>query len=211
MKQLPRVVGHRPRAVLQEGRAGAESPGAGDSGECGVVCREHVHVGVADIDGRNGTGDRLLRRQRKFRGGDERQDIADNLRVRFPRTTFAFAEHDIEDMGEIVVDDVGGGGLILVGGDSQTPAAALEGCEELGNALVRAGLHLVVRVVERHEGFAQTQHLRLGARFGRQSPLDETVYAVPHKTGIVFGRMQRIAEGGQSMVACRTEVGNGIE
>ena len=73
------------------------------------------------------------------------------MRIRFAGDAFAFAENDVKDAGEEIVDDLFRGGLVFVAGNGELMALAFEGSKERRYAFVRMRVVAVMVIVIRYE------------------------------------------------------------
>ena len=133
------------------------------------------------------------------------------MRIGFAGDAGAFAKDDVKDTREEVGDDLLRGCLVLVAGYRQFIPAGFERCEQFGNALVRARVVAVVRVIIRNEVRAHAENRLLIFLSLRQGTLDQFVYAVSHQPRVLLDRMGGITASLQRVVAGVAQIIDRIE
>ena len=174
-------------AFLLERLAWHEAPRARDKRHMGIGCRIPVHEAVAEVEDRFAQSRKIVSTQRR----KTLFYIIDYLRIGFALDAFAFAEDDIKDVREEMVDDFLRSGLVFIACHGELMPLRFEGAQELRDTIVRACVIAVMSIIIGHEKPAYAEDIFLRPFVFRQSTPNEVVDAIPHFGRIGFDRMGR--------------------
>ena len=186
-------------AFLLERLAWHEAPRARDKRHMGIGCCIPVHEAIAEVEDRFAQSRKTL------------FYVIDDLWIGFALDAFAFAEDDIKDVREEMVDDFLRSGLVFIACHGEVMPLRFEGAQELRDTIVRTCVIAVMSIIIGHEKPAYAQDIFLRPFVFRQSAPNEVVDAISHFGRIGFDRMGREPGLSERVVAGISQVVNRIE
>ena len=194
-------------AFLLERLAWHEAPRARDKRHMGIGCCVPVHKAIAEVEDRFTQSRKIVSTQRR----KTFFYVIDDLRIGFALDAFAFAEDDIKDVREEMVDDFLRSGLVFIACHGELMPLRFEGAQELRDTIVRACVIAVMSIIIGYEKPAYAQDIFLRPFVFRQSAPNEVVDAISHFGRIGFDRMGREPGLSERVVAGISQVVNRIE